>query len=392
MKKKKVLIALKMSGIAGQKKLAGVFRYLDNLYGEHSPWDIQLVRTKGDLTVDVLEQALENGTDGFIVSIPETEQSVVPLANADVPTIIMDIHSPLMERRDENIAFIRNSAESIGHEAANFLVGRGISRSYAFLHSDPVTDWSRNRFRAFKRTLNDAGLWCEELFDPVGAVKLKRPAAVLAANDDRAFELMKILAAKRIKIPHGVAVLGVDNDTLICENARPRISSVEPDFEEEGRLSAEILDAMMNGRPPSQRTFLAGVRKIARRESTTEESTAGRLVQKAVAYIDRHALEGIAVGDVVKHLKCSRRLADLRFRELQGRSMLEAITERRLEEVKRRLSGTKEKMDAIAVSCGYENPNYLKNLFKRKFGMSMREFRDSAGTAKRPFHKTGKRQ
>ena len=82
--------------------------------------------------------------------------------------------------------------------------------------------------------------------------------------------------------------------------------------------------------------------------------------------------------DVVKHLKCSRRLADLRFRELQGRSILDAITERRLDEVKRRLSGTREKMDFIAVSCGYANPNYLKNLFRKRFAMSMGEFRRTA--------------
>jgi AraC-like DNA-binding protein len=117
------------------------------------------------------------------------------------------------------------------------------------------------------------------------------------------------------------------------------------------------------------------VKKIVRRESTTEESTAGKLVQKAIAYIDLHALEGIEVSDVVRHLKCSRRLADLRFRELQGRSILDAITERRLDEVKRLLAGTKEKIDTIAAICGYTNPNYLKNLFKKRFGMSMREFR-----------------
>jgi LacI family transcriptional regulator len=290
----------------------------------------------------------------------------------------MDIHSKAMEKREKNIVFIRNSAEDIGREAARFFMGQGVARSYAFLHSNPVTDWSKNRFIAFKRALNDAGLWCEELFEPSDITKLKRPLAVFAANDDRAFELMKTLAAKRIKSPHNVAVLGVDNDALICENARPRISSVEPDFEKEGYLAAQTLDSMMNGNTPSSRTILIGVKKIVRRESTTEESTAGKLVQKAIAYIDLHALEGIEVSDVVRHLKCSRRLADLRFRELQKRSILDAITERRLDEVKRLLAGSKEKIDTIASACGYANPNYLKNLFKKRFGMSMREFRKSA--------------
>ena len=376
--KKKVFIALKMAGIAGQEKLAGVFRYLNERYGDCSPWDVRLVRTKGELTEDVLKTAVLDGTDGFIVSIPDTEDAVGPLATMSIPTIVMDIHSNALEKRNRNIVFIRNSAEAIGREAANFLLGLGSSHSYAFLHSAPIAYWSQARFEMFKRTLGDSGLWCEELFEPSDAAKLKRPAAVFCANDDRAFDLLKHLSRRRIKVPHGMTVLGVDNDAIICENARPRLSSVQPDFEEEGRLAAETLDAMMRGIKPPRRTLLVGVKKIVQRESTAEQSHAGRLVQKAVAYINKHALEGIGVKDVVKHLKCSRRLADLRFRELQGQSILDAIIERRLDEVKRLLSGTKEKMDVIAYSCGYTNPNYLKNLFKKHFGMSMREFRETA--------------
>lgn len=375
MQKKKVFIALKMAGIAGQSKLAGVFRYLKVRYGDSSPWDVRLVRTRVELTNSAVRQAIADGANGFIVSIPDTEDSVFPLAGITTPTIVMDIHAAALEKRLANIAFIRNSADGIGHEAAHFLLGQGVARSYAFLHSDPVTDWSRMRFKAFRQMLNDKGIWCEELFTPDGASKLKRPAAVLAANDDRAFELLKVLAAKRISVPRGVAVLGVDNDELICENAHPRLSSVQPDFEEEGRLAAETLDAMMNGVKLPDRTLLVGVKRIVQRESTAEQSHSGWLVQKAVAYINRHALEGISVTDVVRHIKCSRRLADLRFRELQGRTILDAITERRLDEVKHRLARTREKMDTIASACGYRNPTYLKNLFKKRFGMSMSEWR-----------------
>ena len=374
-KKKKVFIALKMAGIAGQGKLAGVFRYLRGRYGDSSPWDVRLVRTGAELTEAAVRQAVADGTDGFIVSIPDAEDAVPPLAGTRIPTIVMDIHSAALEGRSENIVYIRNSADTIGREAAHFLLGQGHARSYAFLHSEPVTDWSLARFAAFKRELNDRGLWCEELFASDAATKLKRPSAVLAANDDRAFDLVKALAARRIAVPREVAVLGVDNDTLICENAHPRLSSIQPDFEEEGRLAAETLDNLMRGKAPMKRILLVGVKGIVQRASTAEQSHAGRLVQKAIAYIDAHALEGIGVADVVRHLKCSRRLADLRFRELQGRTILDAITERRLNEVKRRLSTTREKMDAIAAACGYENPTYLKNLFKRRYGITMRDFR-----------------
>ena len=376
-KNKTVFVALKMASVSGQNKLAGVFSYLNERYGEHSPWDIRIIRTKSELTEDVLRAAIKDGADGFIMSIPDTNDAIVPLSKTSVPTIVMDIHSDALELRQKNIVFIRNSAEEIGRDAAHFLLGLGVAHSYAFLHSDPITDWSQSRFKSFKQTLVDAGLWCEELFEPSAATKLKRPAAVFCANDDRAFDLAKCLSAKRIKVPNGVAVLGVDNDALICENVRPRLSSVQPDFEEEGRLAAATLDVMMQGQKPTRRTLLVGVKKIAQRESTAELSHAGRLVQKAIAYINSHALDGIGVKDVVRHLKCSRRLADLRFRELQGTSILDAITERRLNEVKRLLAVTHENLDTIAAACGYKNPNYLKNLFRKRFGTTMKDFRNA---------------
>ena len=390
MTKKKVFIALKMSGIAGQEKLAGIFRYLKEKYAENIPWAIQLVRTQGELTQDAVKQAISDGTDGFIVSIPDTEAAVMPLADMNTPTIIMDIHSTALAQRDDNITFIRNSADKIGAEAAHFLLRQGISRKYAFLHSDPITDWSRARFESFKRTLNDNGHWCEEIFDCATIAKLKRPAAVLAANDDLAFDAIKMLSGKRIRIPKDIAILGIDNDTLICENAQPRLSSVQPDFKEEGYRAAEILDTMMNGEQTPSRTVLIGVTRIVQRESTAEQSHAGLLVQKALAYIDRHALEGIEVTDVVQHLNCSRRLADLRFRELQGTSIMQAIIEKRLDEVRRRLAGTKEKIDSIASACGFNNSNYLKNLFKKRFGMSMREFRNGTNPSNHYFFKSVK--
>ena len=126
---------------------------------------------------------------------------------------------------------------------------------------------------------------------------------------------------------------------------------------------------------PHPSSLFVGIKAVIRRESTAELSQSGKLVQKAVAYIRRHALEGIGVADVVAHLKVSRRLADLRFRELQHTSIGEEIMRIRLAEVQRLLRTTKDPIDAIAAKCGYENPNYLKNLFRKRFSMTMRDFR-----------------
>ena len=379
--RKKVVIALHMASTIGQRKLTGISKYLSDAYGADSPWNVQLVRSAGAFTPTMVRKAVADGVSGFLVSVVEADASMDVIATARKPTVVMDMHYAALERKGGPVVFVSCSSEKIGEVAAKYLIGQGMARTYAFLHPTNVTDWSRARYAAFKSVLHDNCRWCSELFRAEDVLKLKRPIAVFAANDECAVGLLRILEARRVKVPRDVAVLGVDNDAFVCENSRPRLSSVQPDGEKEGYIAAKLLDAIMNGRKPDSRVIEVGVRDVIRRESSSVLSQAGHLVQRAVTFIDNHALEGIDVEDVVEHLKCSRRLADLRFRQLQGRSMHEAIEARRLGEVRRLLAETNEKIDAIAAACGYESPNYLRNLFRRRFAMTMSDFRNSVALA-----------
>ena len=376
---RKVLIALRMSGVAGQDKFSGIFRHL----GDRHDWDVELVRTAEEFTPERVRSALERHYDGYIVSIPGTETSALPLAGTDAPTVVMDLHDPALSARRKNIVFIRNSAQDIGATAADHLIATGRCRSYAFVHNPTLLEWSIDRCRAFRETLRERGLACRELTDASGLAGLERPIGVFAANDDTGFAVLEHCRARRWRVPKDVLVLGINNDTLICEHCRPRLSSIQPDFEQEGFIAAQALDEMMrSGTDADARTLYVGVRTVVRRDSTAETSNAGKLVQRALAYIRRNALRGISVDAVARHLGCSRRLADLRFRELQGATIGETIISFRLDEVRRLLTTTREPIDAIALACGYENPNYLKNLFKRRFGMTMRDFRQSYDTGR----------
>ena len=378
---KRVLVALRLQGIAGQEKLSGIFRYL----GDSPEWDVRFIRSAQEFTAARVKTAIADGYDGFIVSIPDAERAAEPLADTDIPTIVMDIHSPALSARRKNIVFIRNSPEEIGRSAANHLLSIGRCRSYAFVHHQSVMQWSVDRFNAYRDTLREHGFECHELKSPEGVEKLERPVGVFAANDDRGYDVIEFCRANQLRVPEDIAVIGINNDTLVCENCHPRLSSIQPDFEQEGYLAAETLSRMMHPAPctphPAPRTLFVGVKQVVRRESTAELSLSGKLVQRALVYIRRNALKGISVTDVAAHLHVSRRLADLRFRELQGTTIGATIISERLTEVKRLLRETKDPIDAIAIRCGYENPNYLKNLFKRRFAMTMREFRNRSNKA-----------
>ena len=161
------------------------------------------------------------------------------------------------------------------------------------------------------------------------------------------------------------------------ENIEPKLSSVQPDFIGEGRLAAELLEAMMNGRsiPAKKRENRVGIRAVVHRESTVPQSESGKFVQKVLAYISKEALRGIGVEDVARRFKVSRSLLELRFRELQGESVYEAMLRVRLDEVKRRLRHTSDTISEITSACGWKNATPPKILFKKRFGLSMRDYR-----------------
>ena len=121
------------------------------------------------------------------------------------------------------------------------------------------------------------------------------------------------------------------------------------------------------------------IKGIVERGTTKPLAPSAALVKKATDFIDRHACEGACVTDVVAAMGVSRSLADLRFREVNGITILEALTRRRLNEVVRLLFTTDYPIKRISLSCGFSNIKHLKWLFRKRHGMSMREFREKNG-------------
>lgn len=383
---RRVVVALRMAGIAGQDKLNGIFNYL----GEGRRWQLIIYRTKQEFTAEIVAHELSRGTDGFIVGIPDADEALAVLSAADIPTVVMNVAGGGIERRTKNIAFVKSDSSAVGREAANALLRQGIYKSYGYAGYRTDEDWSRERGTAFRDALDKAGFvgrmmdvahYSDKVEDKATILKwlrdLPKPCGIFAACDDRAFEILDICRDAGIKVPAEAGVLGVNNDPILCENAEPRLSSVQPNFIEEGRLAAELLDRMMSGGsiPAKRRLNKVGIRAIVHRESTVSQSESGKFVQKVLSYIGREAVKGIGVEDVAKRFKISRSLLEMRFRELQNESVYEAMLRIRLEEVKRRLRQTKDPIAQITAECGWENPEPPKVLFKKRFGVSMRDFR-----------------
>lgn len=380
---RRIVVAFRLLGEPGRRK---AWAFLNHVRERGLPWQFHLVREQADFSGAFVDSLPERRIDGVVFSMPEAAEGAAALARLDIPTVAVDVFgdSPLNGRR-RNIIHICSSSDAIGREAARNLVSQGCFRSYGYVADLHGSAWGVERGEAFADELRRGGLpvslyRLRRRYDmpPLAAwlARLPKPAGVFAAYDDRAIQVVEACLEAGLSIPGDVAVIGVDNDEMACTSTTPPLTSVQPDHEKIGRLAADSLAEMFGGRAlesPVRRQV--GVLEIAVRESTSAVSAAGRLVQRAMAYIRVHAAEGIRPRDVAAHLDVSRSLADLRFRELQGESMGSAILRHRLEAVRRLLLTTNDTIEDIADRCGFRRVHRLQGAFRARYGATMRDYR-----------------
>jgi len=376
----RVLACIDLSSEAGRRKLSGIYRFL----GQGYDWDISLIRSQKDFDATFRERVAEKSFDGLLIAVPENGEHRLLHRKLGIPTVFIDYPDPQLVRSFAKCVFIHDDDDDIGRRAAQDLMTQRTFASYGYAESSDTRPWNRRRGDRFASALSRRKIALSRLTNadtrPIESItrwlrSLPPPVGILAAYDDAARRVLDACRLSGLRVPADVAVLGIGNDELICPHTKPPLSSIIPGFEEEGYRAARELQALMSRhRHPVQREILCGCRGIERRGSTSGTKSAALLVQQAMAFVRENAFSGITAADVVRELRVSRRLADLRFREVTGTSILAYITDIRLGKVRKLLADTDLRIEEIARQCGYEAGN-LKNLFARHFGCSMRAFR-----------------
>ena len=383
---RRVAVVLRMSGTAGRDILTGIFYFTRS----NANWRTRLFQMPDEFTPDAFRAEMAVGLDGIIASEPGPDETARLVRASGIPVSFIGDPGPILSERKDRIAFTRNDDEMIGRMGANYLASLGQRRSYGFVPTVSDQYWSASRLKGFKAALA-AKKANVDVFNSPGAAAgsredlaalrdwlatLPKPAAVMASWDTRATQVLAICKDAQIKIPNQVAVLGVDNDELLDESSDPPISSILPNHEQLGYAAARVLNNLMSGRhAKTSAPFLVKPVKVVERESAVASAPAAHLLSRATAYIRKNAAKGIKVKDVAAFLGVSRRLADLRFQQFSGETINETITRHRLDAVKKFLATTNRPIKTISEECGYTDPSYLKVLFKRRFGCTMREWR-----------------
>ena len=105
------------------------------------------------------------------------------------------------------------------------------------------------------------------------------------------------------------------------------------------------------------------------------EQSPTKIVRDALYYIRRHYNENISLTDVAEHINVNKSyLCDV-FKKEQKVTILQYMTNLRIEKAKELLLHTDMKMYEISVEVGYNDYTYFSQIFKRNTGSTLSEFR-----------------
>lgn len=211
--------------------------------------------------------------------------------------------------------------------------------------------------------------------------RLPKPCGVLLYNDQTALPVYAACRQAGLTTPGQVFLLGVDNDTMFCDNISPGLSSVLPDFERSGFLAAELLERFFRrgGSPRGTVRVEYGVASVVERASTMDISGASRYVLRAREYVDRHPGERLTVAAIAHALNISPRLLEKHFAASAGRTLREELLERRFARLRELLVTTDRPVGELIDLCGWNSISSAKRIFKTRYGETMRAYRASGG-------------
>ncbi|MGW8255941.1 MAG: DNA-binding transcriptional regulator [Thermoguttaceae bacterium] len=207
------------------------------------------------------------------------------------------------------------------------------------------------------------------------ATKLPKPVGILAANDVCGMRLIAACRTAGLRIPEQVAVLGVDNDEVLCRLTSPPLSSIDLDPSAIGYRAASLLDELMRGvAAPSEPIWIAG-RGVVARESTDILAIEDADLVHAMSFIREYACKGINVESVVRRLGISRATLERKFTICLHTTPRQAIIRVQMERVKYLLSETDYPLEKIALYVGYKTQSHLSVAFKRETSLTPGEYR-----------------
>lgn len=356
-------------------------------YAAARSWDVETVKWR-EARKKTFHAPL--GTVGFVVEGSDLPVDLPPRIFAGAPVVFLNCTEAPQGRR-----FIRMTFDNAAVSRSAFReLSANVPPAYAVVgYWRGPRHWSILRENAFRAFVEKASAQCysfsfRESADKHASSESKRLAewlsslprhcAVFAVNDDTAAVVAKSARSALLFIPRDFTLLGVDNDAMVCEAAKPSLSSIHMDFENAGFQAAKRIDELrdnLGGDRSLDVEALVAPLLAERRESTCGRGRRESRILEAVEIIRDKACDGLTAERLAARFSGSRKHFERRFREATGHSVLDEILHVRMDKVLTLLARTDTPISAISDFCGFGSAVELRRLFLDRFQTSMRQWR-----------------
>ncbi len=377
----KVALLVETARGYGRQLLRGIVNYSK----AHGPWSFHI--TPGDL-MQRLPSLKKWRPDGIIARV-ETISLAKEIAQSGIPTIALEPPQELIDSilKKSIVSQVNPSALKIIELAVEHLRGKGI-REFGFCGYSDIT-WSQLREDAFTKSLKGSSfhiyqqpkqkqnrLWeKEQNILEKWLKKLPKPIGIIACNDIRAHEILQACRLSGLDVPNEIALVGVDNDDLICELCNPPLTSVDMNGQWAGFEAAKLLDKMIRGKIHKPRKLIIDPLGLVERQSTNMLAIEDREVANALKFIYENFHQPFQVSDLLQVVPLCRRTLEMRFKKAIGRSIYDEIQRTRIVNAKRLLLETDWQVTRIAAASGFGSPNHMNSVFVKKIDMTPTQYR-----------------
>ena len=382
---RRILVVIPTSTLTQRQLLEGLLEYAHE--SASGAWQFHLdLHDLNRQHVRDLKSWECSGIIAYILSDRERREFI----DSGLPAVFIEptLSKPL-PRQPRNVVTFINEHAAEGRTAARYFVERQYA-SFAYIGTSKPTFWSNERMNGFTEQLaesgfkpriypalpmhaqNDFALETDRLTRWLK--RLPQHTALFCVHDRRAQQVVATAISAGLRVPNDIAVLGVDNDELLCRMTVPSISSIPVDDHKRGMAVGKAMDDLLEGRK-TERTVITRHDTVITRTSTDAQAIDDPFVARAVAHVRSHIYERTSLPELAKIAGCSKTILNLRARRTLGHTIADEITRIQLDAAAEQLMSTRRNIDDIARDCGFCSASHLGLRMKATRGITPSELR-----------------
>ena len=372
----KVILLIDCASEHDRKLLRGMMRYSK----ENGPWLFYRLSPDSRFGEDreewVVQWAKQWKADAIIGRWDDRKMNL--LDQVDIPVVLQNNRS-----RSDVFSNLTGDYDSTGRMAAQYF-RKKLYTEYAFFGIRDIV-WSEERCKGYEdEILRYNGHFHSYMEDTSGddrdkivewLEKLPKPVALFCCDDAHAQFVTETCKIAGISVPEDIAILGVDDDELLCGISDPPISSIEMDVERGGYMTCKLLhQQILTGTKESFNVWIAPL-GIKERASTSILNVKDPHVLKMIRHIDNNHSLDIKMEDILKIVPLSRRSIEMRFKKATGYTIYQYLLNVRVEHFAYLITTTDRSYVEIAYEVGFRDLSNVSRTFRKYKGCTPVEYR-----------------